>query len=376
MSLRRYFLWITLAALAWGAQAQENVSKNPTYQEFVLMVQRARGPVLETTIFLPRGDGPFPVAVINHGKAPGPASMQPRARFESATAEFLQRGYAVVLPMRTGFSKSGGGYSELCGTASVGRMWATDVEDVIGVLRSHPKLDWTRFALVGQSGGGLTVMALGERTLPGLRAIVNFAGGMSLTSANCFWKTDLVLAFGAYGAKSRYPTLWFYGANDSFFNQELAKEMHQVYTAGGGNAKLVAYGPFENDSHRTFASFNGRPIWIAETFAFLESHGLPSKIVYPLNDVPPAASRFAAVNDVDAVPYLNEQSRASYRRFLEQTPPRAFAFAPSGQFGWQTGGLDVVSKALERCEEKTPRKPCRLYAVDSTVVWTKEAPEH
>ena len=124
MTLARYLLCLGLAGVACVAPAQENLSKNPAYQEFVLMLARARGPVLETTIFLPRGDGPFPVAVINHGKAPGPASMQPRARFESATAEFLQRGYAVVAPMRTGFSKSGGGYSELCGSESVGRMWA------------------------------------------------------------------------------------------------------------------------------------------------------------------------------------------------------------------------------------------------------------
>lgn len=375
MSRLCYLLFVVVAGVACVASAQENLSKNPAYQEFVLMLERPRGPVLETTIFLPRGEGPFPVAVLNHGKAPGAAKSMRRQRFESATAEFLQRGYGVVIPMRTGFADSGGGYFESCGSESLGRMWANDVEDVIGVLRSHPKLDWSRFVLVGQSAGGLTVMALGERSLPGLKAIVNFAGGMWITTGNCFWQTDLVLAFKTFGARNRYPTLWFYGANDSFFNPQLAKEMYDVYTGAGGNAKLIAYGPFENDSHRTFASFGGRPIWVDETFAFLQSQSLPSKIAYSLHDPAPMPSQFAAIDDATAVPYLNDESRTSYRRFLERMPPRAFALAPSGQFGWQSGGLDVVSRALERCHEKKPQKPCRLYAVDSTVVWIKQTPE-
>jgi dienelactone hydrolase len=219
-------------------------------------------------------------------------------------------------------------------------------------------------------------MALGERSLPGLKALVNFAGGMSITTASCFWKTDLVLAFRSYGKRSRYPTLWFYGANDSYFDQGLAKEMHEAYTGAGGKAKLVAYGPFENDSHRMFGSINGRPIWVGETFAFLESQGLPAKVSHSLSDPALAPSGFASVEDLDAPPGLSEQGKAAYRKFLEQPLPRAFALAPSGHFGWQTGGLNVVGRALERCEERKPQRPCRVYAVDSIVVWRSEAPAH
>ena len=38
----------------------------------------------------------------------------------------------------------------------------------------------------------------------------------------------------------------------------------------------------------------------------------------------PPPSRFAALADVDAVPGLNEQGRALYRKFLAEPLPRAF----------------------------------------------------
>ena len=65
---------------------------------------------LETTVFRPDGAGPFPVAVINHGKANGDPRFQRRYRPLVAVRFFLARGYAVVVPMRQGFSKSSGSY--------------------------------------------------------------------------------------------------------------------------------------------------------------------------------------------------------------------------------------------------------------------------
>src|SRR5689334_17080168 len=65
---------------------------------------------LETTLFRPDGDGPFPLVVINHGKSAGNPALQERARFLAASREFVRRGYAVALPMRSGFSKSTGSY--------------------------------------------------------------------------------------------------------------------------------------------------------------------------------------------------------------------------------------------------------------------------
>lgn len=65
-------------------------------------------PELEVTVFMPPGPGSFPVIVINHGRAPGNAKFQARYRPVLAVREFIQRGYAVMAPMRQGFGNSGG----------------------------------------------------------------------------------------------------------------------------------------------------------------------------------------------------------------------------------------------------------------------------
>lgn len=58
------------------------------------------GTKLETTIFKPNGDGPFPLVVINHGKAFGNPYFQARARYLVASGEFVRLGYLVAIPMR------------------------------------------------------------------------------------------------------------------------------------------------------------------------------------------------------------------------------------------------------------------------------------
>jgi len=77
------------------------------------------------------------------------------------------------------------------------------------------------------------------------------------------------------------------------------------------------------------------------------------------------------IHDVDAVPYLTANGRQVYRTFLESSPPRAFAIAPTGVVGLaatQTLGIDVVAAAMKECLEKAPGA-CRVYAVDQRVVW-------
>ena len=59
---------------------------------------------------------------------------------------------------------------------------------------------------------------------------------------------------------SRLPSLWFYGANDSYFNQELVNRLYHAYAGAGGHARLVAYGAFKNDAHGMVGSRDGSPL--------------------------------------------------------------------------------------------------------------------
>src|ERR1700732_4102188 len=47
---------------------------------------------LETTVFKPPGQGPFPLVVMNHGKEPGNPHLQKRDRFLAISREFVKRG--------------------------------------------------------------------------------------------------------------------------------------------------------------------------------------------------------------------------------------------------------------------------------------------
>lgn len=106
---------LLLLSLFWGVSiachAQTQTLATALNEQIVMLrIGGGWGAVeLETTIFKPNGDGPFPLVVINHGKASGNPLFQARARYLVAAEQFVARGYMVVAPMRRGFSKSGGG---------------------------------------------------------------------------------------------------------------------------------------------------------------------------------------------------------------------------------------------------------------------------
>lgn len=361
---------LLLALGAAAAAAQTGARMN----EQVVMVSVGSGftgAELETTIFRPDGPGPFPVALINHGKAPGNPYFQERARYIYASREFVRRGYAVVLPMRLGFSKSSGTYMNPgCNIASNGEMQAGWVEGVIAWLGTQPFADASRIVVLGQSHGGLTTMALGSRAPKGVLGLVNFAGGLRIES--CLWQGALAEAFERYASASAPPSLWFYGDNDSYFAPELFKELHARYVARGGKARLVGFGRFSADAHGMFASARGLSIWVPEMERFLESLGLPYKPTVQVSDVPRlAASGFASLHDVTALPYVRDSGRNGYAEFLKKGTPRAFAIAPSGAWGWAAEGDDPTARALDNCR-KHSKTPCRLYAIDEDVVWAAD----
>ncbi len=328
------------------------------------------GVELETTVFRPDGEGPFPVAIINHGKASGDPMFQERARYAVPAREFVRRGYAVVVPMRQGFAGSGGRYIDGgCNIAGNGRYQADDVEVTLAWLRRQPWADATRVVVIGQSHGGLTTLALGTREAAGVRGLINFAGGLRLN--NCQWQTDIVSAFGDYGARARLPSLWFYGENDSYFAPDLVSRMHAAYTKAGGKAVLVAYGPFKNDAHGMFGSRDGVPIWLPEVERFLAGIGMPTAVTAAVGDSPrPPASGFAAIDDVGALPHVRDAGRQGYRTFLARGVPRAFAIGPAGAWGWAAEGDDPTARAIASCQRNS-KEPCRLYAVDDEVVWVR-----
>jgi dienelactone hydrolase len=329
---------------------------------------------LQTTVFRPNGAGPFPLLVINHGKEAGAPSHQARDRFIVMATAFVKRGYAVLVPMRRGFAGSGGTYQDHgCDMRANGYTQAEDVRATLAWAREQAWIDADRVVVAGQSYGGLATLALGTESLPGVRALLNFAGGLRDDGNHCDWRAALVNAVADYGARNRVPSLWLYGVNDSLFSPELVGRMHAAYVAAGGKAKLVEFGAFKRDAHGMLASRDGEKIWWKDTERLLQQVGMPTREVVAVSGAPALpTSNFAALGDIAAVPYLSEPGRKAYREYLDKLTPRAFAVSPSGAWCWAEEGEDPDSRALATCSQRS-KQPCQLYSVDDKVVWSAGA---
>jgi len=370
-------LWLVIAlGLPFMAWSQE---LNRALNEELLSIPKKGGLFtlqLESTLYKPSTGGPFPVVVINHGKSYGDSRFQSRYRPSSAARFFLQRGYAVVVPMRQGFSKSEGMYiGGGCNVQSNGIAQAQDVKAVLDYVVQQAWANNQQMLVAGQSHGGWTTLAFGRENYPGVRGLINFAGG--LKQENCMaWETALANAAGEYAQQTSLPSLWFYGDNDSYFSQTTYRGMFDKYTAAGGRAELIAFGQFGSDAHTMFGSRNGEAIWHPPVLDALKKWGLPSEVIYPEYGGPaqtatPPSSGFADIQDVKAIPHLGDKGREGYQQFLTKAFPRAFAMSTSGRWAWADMGDDPLKRALETCQ-KNNAQTCRLYAVDDQVVWIKD----
>ena len=369
-------LLMTLSAQALAQLVELNTALNETVVQVpkpgLFTVE------LETTIYKPDGAGPFPIALINHGKEIGDPRFQPRYRPAQAARYFLQRGYAVVVPMRQGFAKSGGSYiGGGCNIESNGRVQASDLKAVLDYVTQQAWADKDRIVVLGQSHGGWTTLAFGAQNYPGVKALVNFAGG--LRQSDCAgWQAGLARSIAAYAKETFTPSLWFYGDNDSFFQPTTFQPMFDSYTTAGGKAKLIAFGTFGSDAHAMFGSAAGAPIWQPEVSKFLTSVGLPSEPAAAFSKfgtgvaMPrPPKTDFAELGDTSRLPHVNDSGREGYKTYLTKSMPRAFAIAPSGRWAWADGGDDPLQRALDNCKRNL-KTDCKLYSVDDAVVWKPE----
>ena len=377
MRVRSAVRKITTALLASlvmlpGIAIQQELELDFRMNEQVMQVPAGvdRRAMLETTVFRPNGPGPFPLLVINHGKDPGRPSAQPRDRFYHMASAFVKRGYAVMVPMRQGFANSTGRYRDRgCDMTANGYLQAEDIRSTLAFARAQSWIDGAHIVVAGQSYGGLATMALGTQDEPGVRGLINFAGGLRDDSDRCAWRSALVSAFAEYGANSRVPSLWLYGENDSLFGPELANRLHQAYGQAGGKARLIEFPSFKRDAHGMLASRDGEKIWLDDTMRFLKGVGMPTEVLHKVPPPPtPPRTDFAKLDDVEAVPFLSENGRRAYADYLTKMTPRAFAVSPSGAWTWAEEGEAPEARALATCSAKST-EPCKLYSIDDYVVW-------
>ena len=373
---------IALCLAAWAsalcvshAVAAQDVDTTPILPGVALNEQRLRIPgdpgrptTLAATLLSPPGAGPFPLAVVNHG-----ADDDTRAHIYRRTFfayYFLSRGYAVLLPMMRGFAGTGGvQQAQRCDVTDVALANAADIRAAINDVAGRPELDASHVVVVGQSFGGWNTLALGASSDPRVVGLINASGG--IRSSNCDDDDrELTDASATFGRRTKIPSLWFYTDNDALFPPRLWRAMYAAYTRAGGHAELDPLGQVAGEAHAFSKYPENLSLWAPKVDAFLAGLNLPNRVTH-LEYQPkpwPKPTGFAALADIAAVPYLNDQARELYSQYLQKPIPKAFVLSPAGFASAQYGGLDPVQTGMDAC--RAAGKICRPYAVDDQVVWS------
>ena len=372
-------LILSLLVTSGTANAVEDVSIAPaaSMNERVYSVpgDSERPALLQVTVLTPAGTGPFPLVVMNHGSsASARPDLEPRYRYTFSAYYFLSRGYAVALPMMRGFSGSEGKQIlNGCNQESVGLANARDIRAVVDFMLTQSYVDGNQVVMAGQSLGGWNTLAFGTLNHPNVKGLINFAGGANISTCGSTLDT-LARAAEHFGAQTSIPSIWFYGENDSKFAPPIWHAMYEHYSDAGGHAELVEYGRFMIDSHNLLGFPEGLTIWAPKVDEFLSKIGMSNSITHPeyLPAVFPQPTNFASIDDVDAVPYLNDEGKKTYRKFLSDPMPKVFVVSAGGLSASFNGGFDPLGRAMAACKKYSQQ--CKVYAADDYVTWEPAAP--
>ncbi len=362
-------------ALAAPALARSSLNHEPVRLPVVL--DDGRTCALAALVVRPAAAGRYPLALLTHGS---PRNGEARRRMSAAQMSFqaeelARRGYVAVVVMRRGYGTSEGAWAESSGECDSAdhergaRESARDLNAALRTLAALPGVDATRIVVIGQSAGGIGSVALAADRPPGLKAVVNFAGGRGSRAPNDVCREDrLVHAYAALGKAARVPSLWIYTKNDRYFGPALAKRMFDAYTGEGGIADFRLLPSFGEDGHALFARRSGLPQWRPLVDDFLRRHGLPTW------DAPPTEPPVPELQPPSA---LAGDSLTHWARYLESSDNKAFAISPHGRFAWRSGHYSLDSAraaALEACGPS-----CRVVAENDmlapSVLATTEPPQ-
>jgi dienelactone hydrolase len=240
-----------------------------------------RRATLEAALYRPTGNGPHAVLLFNHGSTGGGTVAPSTTMRPSHQAQFfVERGFAVLAPMRRGRGASDGATTESEGTCErdvLGAGLAHAIEDVdaaMAYLRAQPWADPGRVLVSGQSRGGILSVAYAAERPGAVRAVINFAGGWTSQRCDAGGRGFNQATFASAGGRTRIPMLWLYAEEDGYYSAAWIRRYYEAFAQAGGSATFHLFPAFGADGHRVVDRVE---IWKASVDEFLRSLNLSSR---------------------------------------------------------------------------------------------------
>jgi dienelactone hydrolase len=258
-------LWAqpALGQARFGAQGAEG---EPNRRQPWLVPSPDPDTAAHALLFRPPGDGPFPLALIAHASTENALrrAQMPQPEYRALAAWLVARGFAVLVPERSGHGATGGRYLEDqggCDQANYSRAGyatADAINAALGYLRGQPFIRKDGAVIVGHSAGGWGALAMAGENTKGVAAIIAFApgrGGHANDAPNQVCAPQaLISSAEEFGEDARVPVIWLVAANDSYFSPELSRQMADAFRQEGGKVDF-----------RVLAASGSEGHWLAET---------------------------------------------------------------------------------------------------------------
>lgn len=235
---------------------------------------------LHGELYRPKGDGPFPAVLYNHGSAAG---MLSDTASKAMGPLYAARGWIFFMPYRRGqgLSAEAGPYigdqisrveKESGKSSAADRMIELLTKDhlddqlaALTWLKNQKFVQADRIAVAGQSFGGIETV-LGAQKYPFCAAVDASGGAMS-------WKAAPRLhdLMKSSVRESKSPIFFFQAEND--FDLGPSKDLYAEMKKAGKVAELKIYPPYGKtafDGHSF--TWLGSSIWFNDVFSFIQKN--------------------------------------------------------------------------------------------------------
>ena len=279
-NFRSLVLAVSMVAAPQPYAQEASVTRQPAppvrapSEEFIF---DSAGHKLHGCIIRPRGRGPFPAVIFNHGSEQNPAPCGPPA----LARMYLAHGFLFFSFQRHGHSPSPGEYigdlqrQIVANTpqAEIGKRivelhesYNLDVEGAVRWLMARSDVDPHRVVMTGTSFGGIQTLLTAEQGL-GLRAFITFAPA-AMSWGNVALRQRLLQAVN----RSAAPIFLAQAANDfSTGPSELLGPIINTKEPPNLARLYPAFGATPREGHAGFAIFpGGIAIWRDDVLHFID----------------------------------------------------------------------------------------------------------